>query len=173
MNASVPQAAEASADQELYLYLNFTFTVEILPVVRSQRPPVVMQMPSAHRPSEQAPVNAVLLLQPLSTDSACQLLQNTPSGVYHVRWGCKALGSSRKSCYLSDAAASPGSSFFSSLCSSSSASRSSRWVVVVRDSRVHTVSCNVTEHCQRFCSLPLRVCRLVWLMRHILVNYRL
>ncbi len=55
------------------------------------------------------------------------------------------LGSSRKCCHLSDAA-SPGSSFFSSLCSSSSASRSSKWVVVVvvlRDSRVHTVSCNV------------------------------
>lgn len=54
---------------------DFTFTVECLLLVWSQRPPVVMQMPSAHSPSEQAAVNAVLLLQPLSTDSACQLLQ--------------------------------------------------------------------------------------------------
>lgn len=57
---------------------DFTFTVDSLPVVWSQRPPVVMQMPSAHRPSEKGAVNAMLLLQPLSTDSACQLLQNTP-----------------------------------------------------------------------------------------------
>lgn len=54
---------------------DLTFTIESLLDVCSQRPPVVMQMPSAHRPSEQAAVKAVLLLQPLSTDSACQLLQ--------------------------------------------------------------------------------------------------
>lgn len=57
---------------------DFTFIVESLLAVCSQRPPVVMQMPSAHSPSEQAGANAVLLLQPLSTDSACQLLQSTP-----------------------------------------------------------------------------------------------
>lgn len=57
---------------------DFTFTVQSLLVVWSQHPPVVMQMPSAHRPSEQRAMKAVLLLQPLSTDSACQLLQHTP-----------------------------------------------------------------------------------------------
>lgn len=83
--------------------------------------------------------------------------------------------------HLSDAA-SPGSSFFSSLCSSSSPSRSSRWevlvvVLVVRDSRVHTVSCNVTEKNRTHVShttflLPaLTVWRLIWLARHILVNH--
>lgn len=56
-----------------------TFIVEGLQTVWSQRPPVVMQIPSAHRPSEQGVVNAMLLLQPLSTDSACQLLKNAPS----------------------------------------------------------------------------------------------
>ena len=84
--------------------------------------------------------------------------------------------------HLSDAA-SPGSSFFSSLCSSSSPSCSSRWevlvvVLVVRDSRVHTVSCNVTEKNNRthgshttFLLPALRVWRLIWLARHILVNH--
>lgn len=69
-------ASEASSDQHQSL-LAFTFIVDSLPTLRSQRPPVVRHMPSPHRPSEQAPANAVLLLQPLSTDSACQLLENT------------------------------------------------------------------------------------------------
>lgn len=129
---------------------DFTFTVQSLLVVWSQRPPAVMQMPSTHRPSEQGAVNAVLLLQPQSTDSACQLLQHTPLSqnermleairrehcIWHEKFKC---------CHLSDAA-SPGSSF---LCSPISASRSTKWVVVVevvvRDSREDPVSCNVTE----------------------------
>lgn len=67
-------ASEASEDQH-QSRLTFTLIVDSLPALRSQRPPVERQMPSPHRPSEQAPANAVLLLQPLSTDSACQLLE--------------------------------------------------------------------------------------------------
>lgn len=40
---------------------------------------------------------------------------------------------------------SPGSSFLSSLCSSSSDSRSSMWAAVARDIRLHIVSCDITE----------------------------
>lgn len=131
---------------------DFTFTVQSLLVVWSQRPPAVMQTPSTHRPSKQGAVNTVLLLQPLSTDSACQPLQHTP-----LSRNDRTLEAMRRNTvsdikesdlnikcgHLSDVA-SPGSSF---LCSPISASRSVKWVlaVVVRDSREDTVSCNVTE----------------------------
>lgn len=69
------QAPGFSAQQQTPL--TFTFIVDGLQRLWSQRPPVVRQLPSPHRPSGQAPANGALLLQPLSTDSACQLLQNT------------------------------------------------------------------------------------------------
>lgn len=56
------------------LLQTFTLTADSLLGSSSQRPPVVRQLPSPHRPSEHSAVKAVLLLQPLSTDSACQLL---------------------------------------------------------------------------------------------------
>lgn len=76
MDTFMHLASEESSDQH-QSPLTFTLTVDSLLMLWSQRPPVVRQMPSAHRPSEQAPTNAVLLLQPLSTDSACQLLENS------------------------------------------------------------------------------------------------
>lgn len=118
-----------------------TFIADSLPTLRSQRPPVAMQRPSPHRPSEHAPANAVLLLQPLSTDSACQLLENTLLSTVCTRR--QDLRSGR--CWHLSDDLSPGSSFLSSLCSSSSDSRSSMWVAVARDIRLHIVSCDITE----------------------------
>lgn len=85
----------------------------------------------------------MLLLQPLSTDSACQLLEN--SLLSTLCTGQQHPHSDGDSWHLSDDL-SPGSSFRSSLCSSNSDSRSSMWVVVAaRDIRLQTASCDMTR----------------------------
>lgn len=74
-DTSSAHTCSRSPDILLLLLGGATFTVDTLLLGCSHRPPPVTHRPSAHSPSEQAAVKAVLLLQPLSTDSACQLLQ--------------------------------------------------------------------------------------------------